>query len=92
MHVDESIKGATSGSEFQWREWEGTWRSGARYRTGERLIVFLREPGTAGLTSPIKVLKIKGDKVEMQRRSARLGNGNAAIPYREYIRALRTLQ
>jgi hypothetical protein len=92
VHIHEAVKGTTSGTEFHWREWDGLWRSGARYRAGERLIVFLREPGATGLTSPLKVLKVQADKVQLQRRNARLGASKGAVPYPDYIRALRAVQ
>jgi hypothetical protein len=92
MKVDDANKGPTSGTDLPWREWDGPWHSGARDRAGERLVVFLRQPSATGLTSPLRVLKVHGGQVHVQRRSVRLGATEAAIPYRDYVRALRAMQ
>jgi hypothetical protein len=92
VHVDDAIKGTTSGTDFQWREWEGLWRSSPRYRIGDRFVIFLRPPASTGLTSPLKMLKVQADRVQLQRRSQRLGGRQSAVPYSDYMRALHAVQ
>ncbi len=55
FHVDEGIRGAITGQEIAIREWRGLWNRshGARYKTGDRVLIFYHEPGPLGLTSPV---------------------------------------
>lgn len=55
FHVDEGIRGAITGQEITIREWRGLWNRshGARYKTGDKVLVFYHEPGSLGLTSPV---------------------------------------
>jgi hypothetical protein len=92
VQVDDAIKGVTSGTDFQWREWDGLWRSGPHYRKGERIILFLRPVATSGLTSPLRVLRVQADRVQLRKRSPRLGGSARGVAYADYIRTLRTLQ
>jgi len=53
FRVERSIRGAQPGSALTIREWAGLWSSGARYRVGERVMLFLYPPSPLGLTSPV---------------------------------------
>jgi len=51
FRVEQAIRGVRSGQVLTIREWAGLWNSGERYRSGERLLLFLYNPGKLGLTS-----------------------------------------
>jgi hypothetical protein len=51
--VDNGVRGAQTGQEFDLLEWPGLWQAGERYRIGERYLMFLHAPNAAGLTSPV---------------------------------------
>jgi hypothetical protein len=51
--VDQAIRGVRNGQVLTIREWAGLWNSGERYRSGERLLLFLYRPSKLGLTSPV---------------------------------------
>lgn len=51
FHVENVIRGATTGSTLTIRQWMGAWSSGQRYRVGERLLLFLYPTSRLGLTS-----------------------------------------
>lgn len=51
--IDNGVRGAQTGQEFQLLEWPGRWQAGERYRIGERYLLFLHAPNAAGLTSPV---------------------------------------
>ena len=53
FRVERAIRGTRSGQVLTIREWAGLWNSGERYRTGERLLLFLYNPSKLGLTSPV---------------------------------------
>lgn len=53
FRVDEAIRGVTKGQIVEIKEWAGLWQSGERYRTGERVLLFLYPPSKLGLTSPV---------------------------------------
>ena len=53
FHVDEGLRGATTGSTLRIREWAGLWTSNDRYRIGEHVALFLYPPSRLGLTSPV---------------------------------------
>jgi hypothetical protein len=53
FHVDQGILGVRTGETLRVWEWAGLWESGARYRPGERLMLFLHRPSRLGLTSPV---------------------------------------
>lgn len=53
FRVEQSLSGAV-GDSFILREWAGLWPAGlARYVLGERALVFLHAPSTAGFASPV---------------------------------------
>ena len=53
IRVEQAVRGARSGETLSFREWAGLWTPGARYRVGQRLMLFLYAPSTLGLTSPV---------------------------------------
>jgi hypothetical protein len=53
FRVEQAIRGVRSGQLLIIREWAGLWNSGERYRSGERLLLFLYSPSKLGLTSPV---------------------------------------
>ena len=54
FRVEQAIRGVKNGQVVTIREWGGLWNSGQRYRSGERLLLFLYKPGKLGLTSPVE--------------------------------------
>ena len=52
FRVEQAIRGVRTGQTLVIREWAGLWESGERYRTGERVLLFLYSPSKLGLTSP----------------------------------------
>jgi hypothetical protein len=53
FRVEQAIRGVQNGQVLTIREWAGLWNSGDRYRTGERLLLFLYSPSKLGFTSPV---------------------------------------
>jgi hypothetical protein len=53
FHVDHAIRGVKNRQTLVVREWAGLWAAGSRYRTGERVLLFLYPPSKLGLTSPV---------------------------------------
>jgi hypothetical protein len=52
--VAQAVRGCSAGSTYVLREWAGLWAGGdQRYRVGQRLLMFLHEPGPGGVTSPV---------------------------------------
>jgi hypothetical protein len=66
VRVEEGLQGARSGELVTFREWAGLWATGqTRYRSGERLILFLHGARAQGLSSPVGgdagVMRVHGD-------------------------------
>jgi hypothetical protein len=53
FQVEQGLRGVRSQSVLTIRQWAGLWDDGQRYRTGERLLLFLYRPSKLGLTSPV---------------------------------------
>src|SRR5690349_12117573 len=53
FQVEQGLRGVRGGSVLTIRQWAGLSDAGARYRTGERLLLFLYRPSKLGLTSPV---------------------------------------
>jgi hypothetical protein len=54
FRVDQAIRGCSKGMPYVLREWAGLWAGGnQRYRVGQRLLMMLRAPGAAGMSSPV---------------------------------------
>jgi hypothetical protein len=54
FHVDQAMLGVQAGQTLAIREWAGLWELGERYRSGERVLLFLYPPSKLGLTSPVR--------------------------------------
>lgn len=53
FQVEQGLRGVRSGKQFTIRQWAALWDAGERYRTGERLLLFLYPTSKLGLTSPV---------------------------------------
>ena len=53
FRVESAMRNARRGQTLTIREWAGLWSSGERYRTGERVLLFLYPKSKLGLTSPV---------------------------------------
>jgi hypothetical protein len=51
FHIENAIRGATSGQSLTISQWLGLWSAGQRYQVGERVLLFLYPPSKLGLTS-----------------------------------------
>ncbi len=51
LRVEHAIRGATPGDTFTFVQWIGLWSAGQRYRSGERVLLFLYPPSKLGLSS-----------------------------------------
>jgi len=51
FHIENAIRGATSGENLIISQWIGVWSAGQRYRVGERALLFLYPPSKLRLTS-----------------------------------------
>jgi len=51
FHIENAIRGATSGQSLTISQWIGLWSAGQRYQVGERVLLFLYPPSKLGLTS-----------------------------------------
>jgi hypothetical protein len=54
FHLDQAMQGVRAGQTLAIREWAGLWELGERYRSGERVLLFLYPPSKLGLTSPVR--------------------------------------
>jgi hypothetical protein len=54
FRVDQAMLGVRAGQTLAIREWAGLWELGERYRSGERVLLFLYPPSKLGLTSPVR--------------------------------------
>lgn len=53
FHVDQGMRGTSSGELLTIHEWAGLWDRGERYLVGEGVFLFLYTPSKLGLTSPV---------------------------------------
>jgi hypothetical protein len=53
FQVDHGFRGVRNGAVLSIREWAGLWESGARYRPGQHVFLFLYPLSKLGLTSPV---------------------------------------
>ncbi|HXJ89435.1 MAG TPA: hypothetical protein VMS18_21645 [Candidatus Binatia bacterium] len=51
FHIENAIRGVTSGRNFTIHQWIGLWSSGQRYAAGEHVFLFLYPNSKLGLTS-----------------------------------------
>lgn len=53
FRIDEAIRGVRKDQTIQMSEWGALWQAGERYRTGQRVLLFLYPESKLGLTSPV---------------------------------------
>ena len=54
LRVDQSLRGPRAGAIYTLREWSGLWAGcSARYKIGQRLLLFLYPPDAHGLSAPV---------------------------------------
>jgi len=54
FRVDQAIRGCTAGTPYLLREWAGLWAADdQRYGVGQRLLMLLHAPSSAGMSSPV---------------------------------------
>jgi len=75
FRVDQAIRGCAAGSTYTLREWYGLWAgSTPRYQPGQRLLVFLHQPGPSGISSPVGgptgIIPIRGTSSSPQAASS----------------------
>ena len=51
FHVENAIRGVTTGTDLTISQWAGVWLSGQSYRVGEKVLLFLYPNSKLGLTS-----------------------------------------
>jgi hypothetical protein len=51
FHIEQGIRGATSGQDLTIFQWLGVWTGGQRYSVGDHVLLFLYQPSKLGLTS-----------------------------------------
>ncbi len=103
--VEHGVRGATAGQNLTFREWGGLWSAKARYRVGQRVMLFLYPPSSLGLTSPVggsvgRYPIDRGGRIRLTRdpeETVRVHPGNAGsgtsrmVRVRDFARALRRL-
>jgi hypothetical protein len=103
VHVEQGIRGARTGDVTSFREWAGLWSGGARYRVGQRLVLFLYPPSSLGFTSPVGgtagqlAIDRSGSVFLTSAQQQAIGvatheDSNRMIPVEDFARALRRLQ
>lgn len=104
FRVEQGIRGVRTGQTLVIREWGGLWEQGERYRTGERVLLFLYRPSKLGLTSPVagasgRFPVDKAGQINLQDRIAPLDSdpiavrlrGKARVSSRDFARAIRRM-
>jgi hypothetical protein len=103
FQVEQGFRGVRSGRELVIRQWAGLWNAGERYRTGERVLLFLYPASKLGLTSPVGGAR---GRFSLDRNGqVLLGVERAAlfsdqvqrprrdrIPLREFVRGVRRIE
>jgi hypothetical protein len=84
FQVEQGIRGVRTGRTLVIREWGGLWEQGERYRTGERVLLFLYRPSKLGLTSPVagawgRFAVDKTGQINLQDRIASLDSHPVAV-------------
>jgi hypothetical protein len=106
FQVEQGVRGARNGQTVSFREWAGLWTRGARYRVGQRLMLFLYAPSSLGLTSPVggRAGKFAVDRAgqillsPQQQQAIRALpkpvriNVNRPVPLREFTRVVRRMR
>jgi len=91
FQVEKGIRGVRTGQTLVIREWGGLWEQGERYRTGERVLLFLYRPSKLGLTSPVagvlgRFAVDKAGQINLQDRIASLDSDPVAVRLRRKSR------
>ncbi|HTE87651.1 MAG TPA: hypothetical protein VK639_01745 [Terriglobales bacterium] len=91
FQVEQGIRGVHRGQTLVIREWGGLWEQGERYRTGERVLLFLYRPSKLGLTSPVagvlgRFAVDKAGQINLQDRIASLDSDPVAVRLRRKSR------
>lgn len=100
FQVERAMRGASPGQSLTIHEWAGLWRSGERYRIGERVLLFLYSPGKLGLTSPVSGatgrfgMDSQGRIMIGAQQAAILAadpilRGKTVVPYADFAQAVR---
>ncbi|MGA9306164.1 MAG: hypothetical protein WBW31_12250 [Candidatus Sulfotelmatobacter sp.] len=100
FRVENAIRGTLPGRNLTIHEWAGLWRSGERYRVGERVLLFLYSPSRLGLTSPVAgalgkfTMDAQGQVVMSGQHVATFAGdsflaGKAVVSYADFTRAVR---
>ena len=102
VQVEQGIRGARTGDVTSFREWAGLWSGGARYRLGQRLVLFLYPLSSLGFTSPVGgsagqlAIDRNGAVFLTSAQQQAIGipthESNQMIPVRDFAQALRRLQ
>lgn len=103
VQVEQGILGARTGDVTSFREWAGLWSGGARYRVGQRLVLFLYPSSSLGFTSPVGgsagqlAIDRSGAVLLTPAQQQAIGvatheESNRMIPVRDFAHALRRLQ
>ncbi|HTS08109.1 MAG TPA: hypothetical protein VMP68_21240 [Candidatus Eisenbacteria bacterium] len=100
FHVENSIRGATTGRDLTISQWAGLWSMGQRYRVGERIVLFLYPASKLGLTSWVGGelgrfaidasgrVQLSSQQISRLRRDPVLG-GRSRVPFSDFALAVR---
>jgi hypothetical protein len=103
FQVEQGLRGVRSGKQLTIRQWAGLWDEGERYRTGERLLLFLYPSSKLGLTSSVGgsrgrfAFDHNGQVLLGMERASLLRDflprrERDRVPLRDFLRGLRGLQ
>jgi hypothetical protein len=99
FYVEHAIRGAISAQNLTIREWAGLWSRGERYRTGERVFLFLYPTSKLGFTSPVaggagRFAVDARDQIVMNTQAGFIFGGDPAIngkkimPYADFAKEI----
>jgi hypothetical protein len=103
FQVEQGIRGVRTGQTLVIREWGGLWQQGERYRTGERVVLFLYRPSKLGLTSPVagplgRFTLDKNGQINLDRLASLASDpaevhlrGKTRVSSRDFVRTIRRL-
>lgn len=100
FRVENAIRGATPGRNLTISQWAGLWSMGQRYRTGERVVLFLYPASKLGLTSWVGGalgrfaidgsgrVQLTSQQISRFRKDPVLG-GRSRVPFSDFALAVR---
>ena len=100
FHVENAIRGATTGRDLTISQWAGLWSMGQRYRIGERVVLLLYPASKLGLTSWVGGelgrfaidasgrVQLSSQQISRLRRDPVLG-GRSRVPFSDFALAVR---